>query len=65
MAIWNREKIVVLIAIGVWVTDVAFLIYGEYLVQIKGENVYIYGDITGTERVSHFNLDGFRPTRLI
>jgi hypothetical protein len=29
MAIWNREKIVILIAIGVWVTDVAFLIIGE------------------------------------
>jgi multisubunit Na+/H+ antiporter MnhG subunit len=34
MAIWNREKIIVLIAIGVWVTDVAFLLNGEYLLPI-------------------------------
>ncbi|KAF8498216.1 hypothetical protein F5888DRAFT_1693628 [Russula emetica] len=27
IAIWNREKIIILIAMGVWVTDVAFLIY--------------------------------------
>jgi len=29
IAIWNREKIIILIAMGVWVTDVAFLIYGS------------------------------------
>jgi hypothetical protein len=29
MAIWNREKIVVLIAMAVWVADAAFLINGE------------------------------------
>ncbi|KAF8498242.1 hypothetical protein F5888DRAFT_233792 [Russula emetica] len=28
MAIWNREKIIILIAMGVWVTDVTFLIIG-------------------------------------
>ncbi len=30
-AIWNREKIIFLIAMGVWVADVVFLIDGEYL----------------------------------
>jgi hypothetical protein len=30
MAIWNREKIIILIAMGAWVTDIAFLINGEY-----------------------------------
>jgi len=30
-AIWNREKISFLIAMGVWVADVVFLIDGEYL----------------------------------
>ncbi len=34
VAIWNREKIIILIAIGVWVTDVAFLINGEYPLPI-------------------------------
>ena len=29
VAIWNREKIIILFAIGVWVTNVAFLINGE------------------------------------
>jgi multisubunit Na+/H+ antiporter MnhG subunit len=35
MAIWNREKIIILIAIGVWLTDVGFLVNGEYLLLIK------------------------------
>ena len=34
VAIWNSEKIIILIAIGVWVTDVAFLINGEYPLPI-------------------------------
>jgi hypothetical protein len=34
VAIWNRERIVILIAMGVWVTDVAFLINGEYPLPI-------------------------------
>ena len=34
MAIWNREKIVVLIAMAVWVADAAFLINGEYPLPI-------------------------------
>ena len=29
-AIWNREKHVVIIAMCVWLADVAFLIYGKY-----------------------------------
>jgi hypothetical protein len=35
-AIWNREKVIVLIAMGVWVVDVVFLIDGEYLLAIIG-----------------------------
>lgn len=31
MAIWNSEKGVIFIAIGIWVADIAFLIYGEYI----------------------------------
>jgi len=34
LAIWNREKIIILIAMAVWVTDVAFLINGEYPLPI-------------------------------
>lgn len=34
MAIWNGEKIIVLFAVGVWMTDVAFLLIGEYLLPI-------------------------------
>ncbi|KAF8498166.1 hypothetical protein F5888DRAFT_1803088 [Russula emetica] len=29
IAIWNKERIIVLIAMGVWLADVAFLIYGS------------------------------------
>ena len=29
VAIWNREKMIILIAMGVWVTELAFLINGE------------------------------------
>jgi hypothetical protein len=32
-AVWNREKAIILIAMGVWVTDVGFLINGDYLYQ--------------------------------
>jgi len=34
VAIWNRENIVILVAMGVWVTDVAFLINGEHPLPI-------------------------------
>jgi hypothetical protein len=34
VAIWSREKIVILIAMGVWVTEVAFLINGGYPLPI-------------------------------
>ncbi|KAF8498214.1 hypothetical protein F5888DRAFT_1693597, partial [Russula emetica] len=33
IAIWNREKIIILIAMGVWVTDVAFIINGSVRVR--------------------------------
>lgn len=31
IAIWNNEKGIILIAIGVWLADIAFLIHGEYV----------------------------------
>ena len=34
VAIWNREKMIILIAMGVWVTELAFLINGEYPLPI-------------------------------
>jgi len=34
MAIWKRERIVVLTSWVVWVADAAFLIYGEYRLLI-------------------------------
>ena len=37
IAIWNRNKIVSAIAIGVWLADASFVIYGGYLPQIMGE----------------------------
>jgi hypothetical protein len=32
IAIWNREKIVVVIAMSVWLTDIAFIVDGKYLI---------------------------------
>jgi hypothetical protein len=29
-AIWNREKIIILFSVGVWVVEVVFLLNGEY-----------------------------------
>ena len=55
MAIWNREKIVILIAMGVWATDVAFLINGEYpecLLPITEVFLTSAVDITGSVRVN-------------
>jgi hypothetical protein len=31
IAIWNRRKVVVRIAIGLWITNVAFLVQGKSL----------------------------------
>jgi hypothetical protein len=56
MAIWNREKVIVLLAIGVWVTDVAFLINGEYPLPIIESISYKHSDITGTVRVNFSTL---------
>jgi hypothetical protein len=41
MAIWNREKIVILLAIGVWLTDVGFLVNGEYLLLVPIKEVFL------------------------
>jgi hypothetical protein len=37
IAIWNRKKIISVIVMGIWVTDVALLIYGKYFLLIMGE----------------------------
>jgi multisubunit Na+/H+ antiporter MnhG subunit len=34
MAIWNREKIIIIFAIVVWMADLAFLITGEHPLPI-------------------------------
>lgn len=30
MAIWNKNRVVVAVSLGVWVTNIAFLIQGEF-----------------------------------
>jgi hypothetical protein len=37
IAIWNTQKIVVIVAMGIWVTDIAFFMNGKYLLQVMGE----------------------------
>ena len=37
IAIWNRDKIVLAVSMGIWVADIALLIHGKYLLQIMGE----------------------------
>lgn len=37
IAIWNRERIVIAIAMGIWVTDIALIIDGKFLIVIMGE----------------------------
>ena len=39
IAIWNTEKIIVVIAMGIWVADVALHINGKYLLQIMAESL--------------------------
>jgi len=36
IAIWNRNKIIVALATGVWLTTIAFLIQGEFI-PLSGE----------------------------
>jgi hypothetical protein len=43
VAIWNREKIIILLAMGVWVADVVFLLNGEYLLPII--EVFLTGSV--------------------
>ncbi len=51
IAVWNMAKIPVVITMGVWVADVAFLISGKYVLQITKEPLKP-GDITGAVRVN-------------
>jgi hypothetical protein len=37
VAIWNREKIVSVIAMGMWATEIALFINSKYLLQITRE----------------------------
>jgi hypothetical protein len=39
IAIWNMEKIIILIAAGVWLVNVSLLIEGSYLLQIMGDSL--------------------------
>jgi hypothetical protein len=55
-AVWYREKAIILFAIGVWVTDVGFLINGEYPLPIVRNISYKHGDITGAARVNFSTL---------
>jgi hypothetical protein len=36
IAIWNRAKFISVIVMGIWVTDIAFLVNGKYFLQIMG-----------------------------
>jgi hypothetical protein len=57
MAVWNREKVVISIAMGVWMADVAFLINGEYPLPSTDHSIsYKHGDITGVVRVNFSTL---------
>jgi hypothetical protein len=49
VAIWTREKIIVLFAMAVWAGDVAFLINGEYPLPII--DVFLTGPVIS--QVSH------------
>jgi hypothetical protein len=33
IAIWNMKKIIIAIAMSIWVTDVALLIHGKYFLR--------------------------------
>ena len=56
MAVWNREKIVILVSYGVWVADVAFLINGEYSSTDHRRISYKPGDISGGAQVNFSTL---------
>ena len=67
MAIWNKKKIIISIAIAVWVTDLAFLIYGGYPlptaeVILTSTGGYQYHRLRTGE---FFNVDHLGHIRLI
>jgi hypothetical protein len=39
IAIWHMDKIVYVLAMGIWVTDIAFSIDGKYPVRIMRESL--------------------------
>ena len=41
IAVWNREKIIIAIAMTIWVANVAISIRGKYLLQIMEEPLVI------------------------
>jgi hypothetical protein len=34
IAIWNRDKIIIAIAMAIWVTEISLFVHGKYLLQI-------------------------------
>jgi hypothetical protein len=65
-AIWNREKFITIIAMCVWMTDVAFFIYGKYFLRIIGVHSQTEArDIIGSVTVRvNFSVNYFGLTRL-
>jgi hypothetical protein len=39
IAIWNKDKIVFVIAMGIWVADIALFVNGKYFLQIMGDSL--------------------------
>jgi hypothetical protein len=34
IAIWNKAKVIIAIALAIWLADISALLYGKYLLQI-------------------------------
>jgi hypothetical protein len=57
MAIWNKVKVVVLVALAIWLADVGFLITGEYRPSTDHRGISNKpGGITGAARVKFSTL---------
>jgi hypothetical protein len=42
IAIWNRDKIIIAIAMAVWVTELSLLVNGKYLLLIWENFLYAW-----------------------
>ena len=56
VAIWNGQKIIILIAMGLWVADVTFLLVGEYPLPVIEVFLTSTVVITGAIRVNFFTF---------